>query len=841
MSTLKILNGEVPIRTFDIYDNIVHKDKTPYESLCKILDGYKYTTLSKSEISDAVSMFKTIDKNIKKREKREKLKSNQISNQTSNNNDTIVQTEREFNGPRKAHLIEQMMSVKPFLLVYNDEVSNQPIVEKSLESLIQQKFNYFQTTERFLKLYAKYAEYMRVSIESHYDSMDLTEYISKGIHKNNHKSHKDNHNNYLHDTKYNHNSTGFVVIRKFHIPFIEISDGVFRNTNESYQGMGLPWCSYMFAEFEITTYHDAHGNTWRYPFITEEKTANNNIVEYLIYSFYMDNRRYKKQIDSDGKPKRFYRNTPDDFSYTNYFSYENIQLMKYPPKSPLELLSSFLPRTITSTLSRIQSRYNQMMISRANFRQLQKHIHKSELSTDTISFYKMLTDTDFVLTTITYNYKYTGYSNGVISQSGDPIVTKMTMFQQVKRAVRSLIGPSEEADSINSAYKNATTYKSLFISYDDEAKLLLEHAVDKYRAKRRHYGYKIARLPDGKPCMVKLMIPKDASVNHGSYDDVHSVTKYRCNKAYVVAIFTFKLNYDNTAKLNLEYDRDSKSIAFSYYDSSFVYQVGERVSSAFNRHNACNKGIHYFVNPESAFTYNFPVRVSAYNTINRQWWANPSSFYVKPAVKYSVKVKKSESKVKFTPSANRVLKTLSKSKKTSKLLTVSYNDDNGSSNNNSSSIMTTDNKSTNSLLTPGIYADTTPEITDNDRSSSNEISFDKSSNNIYIPKMLELKHNHDPDDIPEALQDPITFDLMRNPVVAPDGRTYDYESIVAWIEAKGTSPYNPSMKLTTNMLYPNIAMRVLIKEFDESKTLNSSSENQTILKSKNLRRRNKKS
>jgi len=60
---------------------------------------------------------------------------------------------------------------------------------------------------------------------------------------------------------------------------------------------------------------------------------------------------------------------------------------------------------------------------------------------------------------------------------------------------------------------------------------------------------------------------------------------------------------------------------------------------------------------------------------------------------------------------------------------------------------------------------------------------------------------------------PITYDIMTDPVSAADGQTYDRAAITAWIQQRGTSPMNPSMRLTISGLTPNFAMKRLIDSY----------------------------
>jgi len=65
--------------------------------------------------------------------------------------------------------------------------------------------------------------------------------------------------------------------------------------------------------------------------------------------------------------------------------------------------------------------------------------------------------------------------------------------------------------------------------------------------------------------------------------------------------------------------------------------------------------------------------------------------------------------------------------------------------------------------------------------------------------------------LPEQYYCSITFDIMKNPVIDPDGHTFERRAIVNWIRVNGNSPTtrNP---LTVKQLYKNTAIRNLLDE-----------------------------
>jgi Mg-chelatase subunit ChlD len=68
-------------------------------------------------------------------------------------------------------------------------------------------------------------------------------------------------------------------------------------------------------------------------------------------------------------------------------------------------------------------------------------------------------------------------------------------------------------------------------------------------------------------------------------------------------------------------------------------------------------------------------------------------------------------------------------------------------------------------------------------------------------------------DIPTAYKCPITYDLMVDPVVGTDGYTYERSVITEWLDTRGTSPMNPSMRMRTSDLKSNYALKTAIEEW----------------------------
>jgi proto-oncogene tyrosine-protein kinase Met len=65
----------------------------------------------------------------------------------------------------------------------------------------------------------------------------------------------------------------------------------------------------------------------------------------------------------------------------------------------------------------------------------------------------------------------------------------------------------------------------------------------------------------------------------------------------------------------------------------------------------------------------------------------------------------------------------------------------------------------------------------------------------------------------DLLQCPLTMELLRDPVLAQDGHTYERENIEQWIRSKGTSPIT-RQPLSIEHLYPNRTVKELIDVFE---------------------------
>jgi Mg-chelatase subunit ChlD len=66
--------------------------------------------------------------------------------------------------------------------------------------------------------------------------------------------------------------------------------------------------------------------------------------------------------------------------------------------------------------------------------------------------------------------------------------------------------------------------------------------------------------------------------------------------------------------------------------------------------------------------------------------------------------------------------------------------------------------------------------------------------------------------IPDSFICPITNAIMRNPVIDPDGNSYEKDAILEWVLARHSSPITRNM-LLPSQLFPNRALREMIEQF----------------------------
>ena len=102
-----------------------------------------------------------------------------------------------------------------------------------------------------------------------------------------------------------------------------------------------------------------------------------------------------------------------------------------------------------------------------------------------------------------------------------------------------------------------------------------------------YVGYKKAKDKEEEEVIIKLLITEDALRSSAT------TRKCRCSKAKVLSITSLdnRKNYDE---------------AYSNYDNSFIYRIGEIIEVKdfdTNRWKECSTGIHHFITRKEAVEY----------------------------------------------------------------------------------------------------------------------------------------------------------------------------------------------------------------------------------------------
>lgn len=79
-----------------------------------------------------------------------------------------------------------------------------------------------------------------------------------------------------------------------------------------------------------------------------------------------------------------------------------------------------------------------------------------------------------------------------------------------------------------------------------------------------------------------------------------------------------------------------------------------------------------------------------------------------------------------------------------------------------------------------------------------------------LRKVEELKSGSVCSGVPDEFLCPITRELMREPVIAADGYSYEREAIAGWIGTKNRSSPMTNLPLMTTLLTPNHTLKMAI-------------------------------
>ncbi|KAL4636217.1 WD repeat, SAM and U-box domain-containing protein 1 isoform X2 [Arapaima gigas] len=88
--------------------------------------------------------------------------------------------------------------------------------------------------------------------------------------------------------------------------------------------------------------------------------------------------------------------------------------------------------------------------------------------------------------------------------------------------------------------------------------------------------------------------------------------------------------------------------------------------------------------------------------------------------------------------------------------------------------------------------------------------------NKVIRKISELKRELDGTGVPDEFLCPITREIMKDPVLAADGYSYEREAIEGWIKTKTRSSPMTNLPLQTTLVTPNRTLKMAINRWKES-------------------------
>ncbi|KAG7466911.1 hypothetical protein MATL_G00147380 [Megalops atlanticus] len=88
--------------------------------------------------------------------------------------------------------------------------------------------------------------------------------------------------------------------------------------------------------------------------------------------------------------------------------------------------------------------------------------------------------------------------------------------------------------------------------------------------------------------------------------------------------------------------------------------------------------------------------------------------------------------------------------------------------------------------------------------------------NKLIRKIEELKTTLVSSDVPDEFLCPITREIMKDPVIAADGFSYEREAIESWINSKNRSSPMTNLPLQTTIVTPNRTLKMAIGRWKSS-------------------------
>lgn len=83
-------------------------------------------------------------------------------------------------------------------------------------------------------------------------------------------------------------------------------------------------------------------------------------------------------------------------------------------------------------------------------------------------------------------------------------------------------------------------------------------------------------------------------------------------------------------------------------------------------------------------------------------------------------------------------------------------------------------------------------------------------------KLYYLTSSLPPDGIPESFLCPIGLEIMSDPVILPDGHSYDRAALIKWLQVNNTSPATRQV-VSLDDIRPNWMLRNLIRQYNQKK------------------------
>jgi len=140
-------------------------------------------------------------------------------------------------------------------------------------------------------------------------------------------------------------------------------------------------------------------------------------------------------------------------------------------------------------------------------------------------------------------------------------------------------------------------------------------------------GYKVGFVNNRK-VLIKLLILDDALTNKDRntiIDPIHA--RYRCNRALVIEIIDM---YNNTYRSAISY----------YSKNKLIYNINEFVTSDYDEdvRIESGKGIHYFINKDTAINYKVPILYQHWSDENNTYKEYYGNGQLRKKIKFNVDI-----------------------------------------------------------------------------------------------------------------------------------------------------------------------------------------------------------